>query len=189
MRQPLEDGQVSISRSAGKITIPCNFMLVAAMNPCPCGYHGDPRRACHCSQVQIQRYRSKISGPLLDRIDIHVEAPAISLDQIGSSSRGESSADMRARIEAARKIQKERFANSPVRNNASMGSKQIKAYCPLDDSLRSMLASAMESLNLSARAWDRIVKVSRTIADLDGSEKIQKKHLLEAINYRSLDRR
>ena len=189
MRQPLEDGQVSISRSAGKITMPCKFMLVAAMNPCPCGYHGDPRHACHCAPAQIQRYRSKISGPLLDRIDIHVEAPAIGLDEIGSSAAGESSADMRLRIDAARKIQKERFKDSPLRDNAAMSSKQIKAYCALSDDLRSMLASAMESLNLSARAWDRIVKVSRTIADLDGSEKIEKKHLLEAINYRSLDRR
>ena len=189
MRQPLEDGQVCISRSAGKITVPCKFMLVAAMNPCPCGYHGDPRHACHCTPLQIQRYRSKISGPLLDRIDIHVEAPAIGLDELGSSARGESSADMRKRINAARKIQKERFINSSARDNASMSSSQIKTYCALDDSLRSMLASAMESLNLSARAWDRIVKVSRTIADLDNSEKIEKKHLLEAINYRALDRR
>lgn len=189
MRQPLEDGYVSISRSAGKVEIPCKFMLVAAMNPCPCGYYGDKRHACHCTPLQIQRYRSKISGPLLDRIDIHVEAPAISLDEIGSSAQGESSAEIRKRINAARKIQSDRFADSGIRNNASMSSKQIKAYCSLDNDLRSMLASAMESLNLSARAWDRIIKVSRTIADLDSSEKIRRGHLLEAINYRSLDRR
>lgn len=188
MRQPLEDGSVTISRSAGKITIPCNFMLVAAMNPCPCGYCGDPRGKCHCTPLQIQRYRSKISGPLLDRIDIHVEAPAITLDEIGSSTKGESSEEIRKRVFAARKIQAMRFLGTGVRDNASMGAPQIKKYCALDDSERKMLAQAMEQLNLSARAWDRIVKVSRTIADLEASEKIQPHHLLEAINYRSLDR-
>ncbi len=189
MRQPLEDGSVSISRSAGKVTMPCRFMLVAAMNPCPCGYHGDPRGKCRCTPLQIQRYRSKISGPLLDRIDIHVEAPAIGLDEIGGSSQGEPSSAMRSRIVAAREIQRARFAGGPVRDNASMGSSQVKKYCALDASQLKMLASAMEELNLSARAWDRIIKVSRTIADLDSSEKIESRHLLEAINYRSLDRR
>lgn len=188
MRQPLEDGVVSISRSAGKVTIPCRFMLVAAMNPCPCGYHGDARHKCSCSPLQIQRYRSKISGPLLDRIDIHVEAPAISLEEIGSKSRGESSAQMRERISKAREIQKKRFENAGFSNNAAMGSKQIKMYCQLSDGQRKMLASAMEELNLSARAWDRIIKVSRTIADLAGAENIEDLHLFEAINYRSLDR-
>lgn len=189
MRQPLEDGSVSISRSAGKVTIPCRFMLVAAMNPCPCGYHGDSRNKCHCSPLQIQRYRAKISGPLLDRIDIHVEAPAIALNEIGGKSIGEKSADMRDRIHNAREAQKSRFASSKVRNNAGMSSKDIKSFCSLSDDLSKMLASAMEELNLSARAWDRIVKVSRTIADLDFSESIEAHHLLEAINYRSLDRR
>lgn len=189
MRQPLEDASVSISRSAGKVTIPCNFMLVAAMNPCPCGYHGDTRNKCHCSPLQIQRYRSKISGPLLDRIDIHVEAPAIALNEIGGDSKGEKSEVMRERIKAARSLQADRFANTNVRSNASMSAKEIKKFCPLDDDQRKMLASAMEELNLSARAWDRIIKVSRTIADLDSSEKIKSHHLLEAINYRSLDRR
>lgn len=189
MRQPLEDGVVSISRSAGKVTIPCKFMLVAAMNPCPCGYHGDPRHKCSCTPIQIQRYRSKISGPLLDRIDIHVEAPAISLEEIGSNSLGESSADMRLRISKARELQKRRFAGTSIANNAGMSSKQIKLFCELSDGQRKMLASAMEDLNLSARAWDRIIKVARTIADLDSSEKIGDLHLFEAINYRSLDRR
>ena len=189
LRQPLEDGVVSISRSAGKVTIPCKFMLVAAMNPCPCGYHGDPRHKCSCSPIQIQRYRSKISGPLLDRIDIHVEAPAISLEEIGSNSQGESSADMRLRISKARELQKRRFAGTSIANNAGMSSKQIKLFCELSDGQRKMLASAMEDLNLSARAWDRIIKVARTIADLDSSEKIGDLHLFEAINYRSLDRR
>ena len=189
MRQPLEDGVVSISRSAGKVTIPCKFMLVAAMNPCPCGYHGDPRHKCSCTPLQIQRYRSKISGPLLDRIDIHVEAPAISLDEIGSNAQGESSADMRLRISKAREAQKRRFAGTPILNNAAMSSKQIKVFCELSDAQRKMLASAMEDLNLSARAWDRIIKVARTIADLDSSENIEDLHLFEAINYRSLDRR
>ena len=188
MRQPLEDGSVSISRSAGKVTIPCRFMLVAAMNPCPCGYHGDPRNKCRCTPLQIQRYRSKISGPLLDRIDIHVEAPAISLNEIGGTSAGESSADMRGRIGRAREIQKARFAASGVNCNAGMTSRDIRKFCRLSDDQRAMLAGAMEELNLSARAWDRILKVSRTIADLDSSAEILPQHLLEAINYRSLDR-
>ncbi|MBO6102657.1 MAG: YifB family Mg chelatase-like AAA ATPase [Opitutales bacterium] len=188
MRQPLEDGVVSISRSAGKIKVPCNFMLVAAMNPCPCGYFGDPRGKCRCTPMQISRYRSKISGPLLDRIDIHVEAPAIGLNELGSSSKGESSEEIRKRVYAAREIQARRFAGSGVRDNSSMTSAQIKKYCALDDARRAMLASAMEQLNLSARAWDRILKVARTVADLDASETVKPHHLLEAINYRSLDR-
>ena len=188
MRQPLEDGTVSISRSAGKVTIPCRFMLVAAMNPCPCGYHGDARNKCHCSPLQIQRYRAKISGPLLDRIDIHVEAPAIALNEIGGNSTGESSANMRVRIDAAREIQKARFSSSSANCNSAMSSKDIKKFCTIGEEQRKMLASAMEELNLSARAWDRILKVSRTIADLDAADSIQPHHLLEAINYRSLDR-
>ena len=138
--------------------------------------------------MQISRYRSKISGPLLDRIDIHVEAPAIGLNELGSSSKGESSEEIRKRVYAAREIQARRFAGSGVRDNSSMTSAQIKKYCALDDARRAMLASAMEQLNLSARAWDRILKVARTVADLDASETVKPHHLLEAINYRSLDR-
>ncbi len=196
MRQPLEDGEVTISRAAGKVTLPSRFMLVAAMNPCPCGYLGDSRRKCVCSPLQIQRYRARISGPLLDRIDIHIEAPTLSIDELRTSAPGESSAVMRERIVAARERQTRRFAGedaaapagSKTRCNARMSSRQIREYCELDSSQGLILQRAMERLGLSARAFDRILKVSRTIADLAGSEKIQTEHLLEAINYRSLDR-
>ncbi len=190
LRQPMEDGKLSISRASGKITLPCKFMLVAAMNPCKCGYYGDSRKKCTCTPQQVQNYRSKLSGPLMDRIDIHVEASALPLSDLAKSSRAESSADIRARIVAAREIQKRRFENSPLvsKTNAAMNSRQIKAHCKLDAELTAMLTSAMEELNLSARAWDRILKVARTIADLDFQDEIRAQHLLEAINYRSLDR-
>ncbi len=191
LRQPLEDATVTISRSAAKITIPCRFMLVAAMNPCPCGYFGDRRGKCKCTPLQIQRYKSKISGPLLDRIDIHVEASAIPISDMASPSlKSESSAEMRKRIEAAYEIQQSRFSNSPsiYRFNARMSPAQIKEFCPLTKELSDTLSMAMEELNLSARAWNKIIKVSRTIADLDASREIKLHHLLEAINYRSLDR-
>ena len=188
LRQPLEDGEVSISRSAGKITIPAAFMLVAAMNPCPCGYLGDARHECRCSQSQIQRYRSRISGPLLDRIDIHVEAPGLGIDELRDERPCESSSVMRARIRTARKIQQERYKADGIRENARMGHRHIRKHCAMNKELGDLLQQAMEQLNLSARAYDRILKVSRTIADLAGSETIQPPHLLEAIQYRSLDR-
>lgn len=190
LRQPMEDGKLSISRASGKVTLPCKFMLVAAMNPCKCGYYGDMRKKCTCTPQQVQNYRARLSGPLMDRIDIHVEASALPLSDLAKSARAESSADMRARIVAAREIQKRRFTNSPTvsKTNAAMGGGQIKTYCPLNAELTKMLTSAMEELHLSARAWDRILKVARTIADLDSQEKICAQHLLEAINYRSLDR-
>lgn len=188
MRQPLEDGEVSISRAAGKITLPSQFMLVAAMNPCPCGYLGDKSRKCHCSPVQIQRYRSRLSGPLLDRIDIHVEAPALSIDELRTAEHGESSATMRKRITSAREIQKRRFAGTSLRCNAGMTSKALREVCALSSEQGLILQRAMEKLGLSARAYDRILKVARTIADLAGSHEIETPHLLEAINYRSLDR-
>lgn len=188
LRQPLEDGKVNISRSAGKITVPSRFMLVAAMNPCPCGFLGDRKHKCNCSPQQVQRYRSKISGPLLDRIDIHVDAAALSIEELSKSDKGESSAEIRTRIEKARKIQSERFANTPTKCNAEMSPKEIKNFCTLNEEQRTILTSAMEELSLSARAYDRILKVSRTIADLDNSTNINTHHLLEAINYRSLDR-
>ena len=188
LRQPLEDGEVTISRSAGKVTLPCVFMLVAAMNPCPCGYLGDPKHECRCGPAQIQRYRARISGPLLDRIDLHVEAPALSLTELRSATPGEASAVLRARIETARSRQYARFANSKVTSNARMTHHQIRKHCGLDPSLGDLLQQAMEQLHLSARAYDRILKVSRTIADLAVSEKIAANHLLEAIQYRSLDR-
>jgi magnesium chelatase family protein len=188
LRQPLEDGEVSISRSAGKITIPSAFMLVAAMNPCPCGYLGDPRHECRCTAAQIQRYRSRISGPLLDRIDIHVEAPALGIDELRDERPCESSAAIRERVRTARMIQTERYKADGIRCNARMGHRHIRQHCALTSELGDLLQQAMEQLNLSARAYDRILKVSRTIADLAGSEAIQPPHLLEAIQYRSLDR-
>jgi magnesium chelatase family protein len=186
LRQPLEDGEVTISRSAGKVTLPCAFMLVAAMNPCPCGYLGDKQRECRCSPAQIQRYRSRISGPLLDRIDIHIDAPALSLTELRSEKPGEASALLRERIQTARDRQHTRFRTST--SNARMTHAQIRKHCSIDSTLGDLLQHAMEQLALSARAYDRILKVSRTIADLAGAERIAAPHLLEAIQYRSLDR-
>jgi magnesium chelatase family protein len=188
LRQPLEDGQVTISRSAGKVTLPCCFMLVAAMNPCPCGYLGDPKHECRCSPTQIQRYRSRISGPLLDRIDIHIEAPALSIGDLRQEKPGEPSADLRARVQTARDRQQSRFVGSKTTANARMSHAQIRKHCAIDSNLGDMLQQAMEQLSLSARAYDRILKVARTIADLAAAEKIEAPHLLEAIQFRSLDR-
>ena len=188
MRQPLEDGVVSISRSAGKVTLPCSFMLVAAMNPCPCGYLGDLSHECRCSSTQIQRYRARISGPLLDRIDIHVEAPALSISELRSSEPGENSASIQARVQAARERQRARFRGSKTLSNARMTHAQIREYCRIDAAMGNLLQQAMEQLSLSARAYDRILKVARTIADLADEEQISSNHLLEAIQYRSLDR-
>lgn len=189
LRQPLEDGKVTISRSAGKVTLPCGFMLVAAMNPCPCGYLGDPRHECRCSPSQVQRYRAKVSGPLLDRIDIHTEAPAVSISELRSTATGESSDVIAKRILAARELQLGRYRGTGVTANARMTHRQIREHIPLDSILGDMLQQAMEQLSLSARAFDRILKVSRTIADLAGAEKVEAPHLLEAIQYRSLDRK
>jgi magnesium chelatase family protein len=188
LRQPLEDGHVTISRSAGKVTLPCSFMLVAAMNPCPCGYLGDPKHECRCSPAQIQRYRARISGPLLDRIDLHIEAPALSINELRTEQPAESSADIRARIQAARQRQLTRFTGTRTTANARMTHAQIRAHCVIDSSLGDLLQQAMEQLSLSARAYDRILKVARTIADLAASDRIEAPHLLEAIQYRSLDR-
>ena len=188
MRQPLENGQVSIARSAGKITLPCCVILVAAMNPCPCGYLGDQKRECRCSPTQIQRYRSRISGPLLDRIDIHVEAPALSIEELRDSKESESSSIIRGRVEQARQRQGNRFADSKIHSNARMPQSFIRKHCAIPSSLGNLLQQAMEELHLSARAYNRIIKVARTIADLTDSEEIAANHLLEAIQYRSLDR-
>lgn len=188
LRQPLEEGTVSISRAAGKITLPCAFMLVAAMNPCPCGYLGDSKHECRCTPSQIQRYRARISGPLLDRIDIHVEAPALTITDLRAEKPGESSATLRARVQTARARQHTRFAGTRSTTNARMTHAQIRRHCALDAKLGDLLQHAMEQLQLSARAYDRILKVARTIADLAGAERIESPHLLEAIQYRSLDR-
>lgn len=188
LRQPLEDGVVSISRSAGKITLPCAFMLVAAMNPCPCGYLGDAQHTCRCTPTQVQRYRARISGPLLDRIDIHVEAPAVSVSELRHAAAGESSAIMRERIARARERQQQRFPTGRISCNARMGHREVRQVCAIDRDLGDLLERAMNQLSLSARAYDRILKVARTIADLAGAETIAAPHLLEAIQYRGLDR-
>ncbi len=189
MRQPLEDGRVTISRAAGSMTFPAEFILVAAMNPCPCGYFGDPNRECRCSPMQVERYRDRISGPLLDRIDIHVEVPAVQYREMASNELGESSAAIRERVERVRATQLARFAGTgKVRLNARMTSKLIKAHCQLGNEAEGMLKMAMTELNLSARAYDRILKVARTIADLESAEHIAAHHIAEAIQYRTLDR-
>ncbi len=189
LRQPLEDYKVTISRSKMSLEFPANFMLAAAMNPCPCGYYTDPTHECTCTIGMIQKYMSKISGPLLDRIDIHIEVPAVKYKELSSETKGESSAEIRERVVAARKIQQERFAaESHIFNNADMGTKEIREYCKLDSAGAELLKMAMTKLGLSARAYDRILKVSRTIADLEKEENILPQHVSEAIQYRSLDR-
>lgn len=189
LRQPLEEGEVAISRSMGKVAFPCSVMLIAAMNPCPCGYLGDPKHECRCNPIAIQRYRSRISGPLLDRIDLHIDAPALSIPEMRNAKMGETSETMRNRIAHARKKQQERFQKSVIGCNARMSHRMIRTHCALDPDQGKLLEKAMEELSLSARAYDRVLKVARTIADLEDSEVIQTEHLLEAIQYRSLDRK
>lgn len=189
LRQPLEDSRVTISRATGSLTFPADFMLIAAMNPCKCGYFSDPKRQCRCSQLDVQRYRDRISGPLLDRIDIHVEVPAVQYQDISSKQPGEPSAEIRERVIKARTVQRERFAkNGKVRCNARMSAQLLKRHCALDESAEGMMKMAMTELNFSARAYDRILKVARTIADLAESENILADHVGEAIQYRTLDR-
>ncbi len=189
MRQPMEDSQVTISRAALSLTYPANFMLVAAMNPCPCGYYGDPNKSCTCPPPQIQRYLAKVSGPLLDRIDIHIEVPAIKFKELSSERRGEASALIRQRVEEARQVQLKRFENErEMFCNADMPPADVRRYCPIGEESRALLKNAIEKLGLSARAYDRILKVARTIADLETSEKIEANHISEAIQYRTLDR-
>ncbi|MDR2735625.1 MAG: YifB family Mg chelatase-like AAA ATPase [Puniceicoccales bacterium] len=185
LRQPLEDGTVSISRSAGKITFPCEFMLVAAMNPCPCGYLGDRRISCHCSIDKIQKYRSRISGPLLDRIDIYINVKAVRANELANNTPGESSADIKKRIQTARSIQQERYQSKTI--NARASRSDMKKYCVLDAACSKLIEAAMAQFSISARAHSKIIKVARTIADLASSDKIQEEHLLEAIQYRSWD--
>lgn len=188
LRQPLEDKQIVISRTKMTIVYPANFMLICSMNPCPCGNFGDPAKECTCSPQKIKNYLGKISGPLLDRIDIHVEVPAVNYKELSSVRIGEGSASIRERVINARQIQLDRFKGTGIYKNADMGSKQLRNYCRLDSTSSELLKVAMTRLGLSARAYDRILKVSRTIADLDNSETIQVMHISEAIQYRSLDR-
>ena len=189
MRQPLEDREVTISRAKFTITYPSSFMLVASMNPSPSGYFNDPDSPVTSSPNEMQRYLSKISGPLLDRIDIHIEVTPVPFEKLTEKRNGESSVEIRKRVTAAREIQTERFELfDNIHYNAQMSSKQIREHCALDDDSLQLLKTAMERLNLSARAFDRILKVSRTIADLEGTEKVVSSHIAEAIQYRSLDR-
>lgn len=189
LRQPLEDRKVTVSRAAGTVTFPANIMLVAAMNPCACGYFGDPKRECRCSPKQVESYRNKISGPLLDRIDIHVEAPAVEYKDLSSNERAEPSSAIRERVVQARAVQQTRFAKQArCRANAEMSHGMLKIHCQLGVESQDLLRHAMEELHLSARAYDRILKVSRTIADLAGENAIQPTHVMEAIQYRTLDR-
>jgi len=189
LRQPLEDARVTVSRSKLSLEFPANFMLAAAMNPCPCGFYTDPNKECTCAPPQIQRYMSKISGPLLDRIDIHIEVPAVKYKELSSKSFGEKSEDIRKRVINARQVQLDRFKEyKNVFNNGDMGSKEVRTFCKLDEQGEELLKMAMTKLGLSARAYDRILKVSRTIADLEHAENILPQHISEAIQYRSLDR-
>jgi len=190
LRGPLEDFQVTISRAAGSLTFPSQFMLVAAMNPCPCGYYGDSKRQCRCSSRQIENYRQKISGPLLDRIDLHVEVPLVDFRELSSNTNpGEKSESIRSRVTAAREIQTRRFKKNPNSTNSAMGSRLVRQHCQLSAESLGYLERAMEEMNFSARAHDRILKVARTLADLSGSPDIRPNDILEAIQYRSLDRK
>ncbi len=188
LRQPLEDLQVTISRAASTLTYPSSFMLIAAMNPCPCGYFSDPRHQCRCTAHQIRRYRSKISGPLLDRIDIHVEVPAVAYKDLMGKTNSESSAAIRERVVSARRIQLQRFKRAKIYCNAQMASRHIRAHCPIGEDANAVLEAAIDRLGLSARAYNRILKISRTIADLESAPDIQVHHVTEAVQYRSLDR-
>lgn len=189
LRQPLEDGTITVARINQTIEYPARFTLIASMNPCPCGYYGSKIRECRCTQTQINRYLNKLSGPLMDRIDLHVEVDSVSYEDLNSQKNSENSASIRERVNKAREIQNQRFKGLKVHNNASMSTALCKRFCTLSADCEKILEQAFQKLNLTARAHNRILKVARTIADLDGSNEIKKEHLLEAINYRSLDRK
>jgi len=184
LRQPLEDKIVTISRAQGTLSFPANFILIAAMNPCPCGYFGDPVKECTCSLTMVSRYQKRISGPLLDRVDIHIEVPRVDYDKLTDDRLGEPSARIRERVERAREIQRQRFAGTSLSCNADMGPAEVREYCRLDDAGRALVRAAMQQLQMSARAFHRILKLARTIADLAGDPAIQTHHLAEAIQYR-----
>ncbi len=190
LRQPLEDGQVTIARAAVALTYPARFMLIGAMNPCPCGYSGDPVRPCTCPPRSVLKYRGKISGPILDRIDLHIEVPSVKYEQLrADNGESEKSAEVRERVSLARQVQLKRFSTDGIYSNSQMKPKHLKKFCHLDAACQAVLDHAVQQLGLSARAYHRILKVARTIADLDGKEDIARNHLFEAIQYRSLDRK
>ncbi|HOV89329.1 MAG TPA: YifB family Mg chelatase-like AAA ATPase [Syntrophorhabdaceae bacterium] len=189
LRQPMEDGFVTVSRVTHSITFPARFMLIAAMNPCPCGYWGDPRRACSCSATQIRKYRSRVSGPLLDRIDIHIEVPPVTVKELSGERDEEPSKKIRERVLRARAIQAERFRGKSISSNSHMTTRMIKKFCPLTDACNRLMEKAIEKFGLSPRAYHRILKVARTIADLEERENIEEHHIAEAIQYRALDKR
>ncbi len=189
LRQPLEDQRVTISRASGSLTYPCSFMLVAAMNPCACGYYGHPTRECTCSAHGVTRYLSRISGPLLDRFDLHVEVPPVGYIDLNAKEPCENSASIRERINTARRLQLERYAGTRIRTNSQLTPSLLRRHCALSEDAQALMESAFDRLGLSARAYDRLLKVARTIADLDGCEKLRIEHLSEAIQYRSLDRK
>ena len=189
LRQPLENTEVTISRASMSLTYPANFILLSAMNPCPCGYSSDPRHECSCNSMGIQKYMARISGPLLDRIDLHIEVPAIPFEELAAKQDGEASERVRGRVQSARDIQIHRFRDeSSIHSNADMPPKMIRSICRIDQTSAELLKAAITNLGLSARAYDRILKVSRTIADLSGTAEIKAEHLSEAIQYRTLDR-
>lgn len=189
LRQPIEDGVVTISRVAGTLTYPCSVMLICAMNPCPCGYFGHATRKCTCPSGAPARYLSKVSGPLLDRLDIHIEVPQVNFDELSDTSKGESSELIRARVNTARRIQTKRFEGTKIKSNAHMTAEMTRKFCILTEPAAMLLKNSFDNLGLSARAYDKILRVARTIADLDGAEKIDIKHISEALQYRSLDRK
>lgn len=189
LRQPIEDGKVTISRVSGTLSYPCSVMLIAAMNPCPCGYFGHKTRPCSCSSSQVSKYLAKVSGPLLDRLDLHIDVAPVEYEQLSSNKKEECSADIKLRVDAARAIQNERFRDTDIMSNARITPSMLAKTCKLEPKASKLLSAAFDKLGLSARAYDRIVKVSRTIADLDKSENIKAEHIAEAVGYRSLDRK
>lgn len=189
MRQPMEDGIINITRVAGTVSYACSFMLVCAMNPCPCGFYGHPTKECTCSHGSASRYLNRVSGPLLDRLDIHIEVPPVDYDDLSAKTKSESSAEIKKRVDAARQIQRERFKGTSTTCNAKMTPAQTREFCVVTDKANELLKNAFDRLGLSARAYDKILRVARTVADLDGSEQIDVKHISRAIQFRSLDRK